>query len=229
MTQLRTILDDVMEFVFDVEYGNYTSNTNPDARRMVAFANRAVNNIMEAHDWSQLRKTHTVTVVDGTTLYDLPSDFRRMISDTAFRPSSYRPVMLPSNDQFFAYAKTRSAYFEFMGRLVGDQVELINTPAGDVSFDYVSNGSITSADTSQPTAKFTNDNDVWNLDDELLKRGVIAVYSRQSGDESAALNTGDYTYWLERMKAQDVGARVINDVQVRYKDYPIYKNRNEFS
>lgn len=217
MITLKNILQEVQERNFETSAVTYASNPAPKYRRLVKFANQAVRKIINAHDWSFLKKTATITIVDGTTLYDKPADYYRLIEDTAYRGNSYFPVEFPASDQSIEYRKQHNVGQIYQGRFYQGGIEFVNLPEGDITFEYVSDRMVQKYIDESYGLKFTNDNDVFVPDSELLDEliilGTTALYLTAKRDESAGQAVAEYMYELNQQKYNDVGARTINDLQ----------------
>ena len=136
MSTLKEILNSVCDDNLLERGSSYATNVKPEYNRFIRHANKAVQDILSEGDWGKLKKRHTVTVVDGTNLYDLPNDFYSLLHDTANTASGIRVVDLPASDARVADSDTYNTNFE-MGRILGDQIELIDVPEGDFTFMYL--------------------------------------------------------------------------------------------
>lgn len=208
---LREILNEVLQYMGEGYTSNvFVSNSNSDISRMVVFANAAVSDILEAHDWSRLISEQSITVVAGTTLYDLPTDFSKYIDNTAY--TNNKVVDIPSSHQVMVYDRDET----YKGRIIGGQLELINVPPGTVTIRYLSAHPIESSGGASK-AKFTDDNDEWLLDDQLLIRATRHRYALQTGDSSAGVAATDVQNRMKKMISADVGARTIRSRFNRYE------------
>lgn len=208
MTTLKTILDTVCDDALIERDANYATNSDPQYQRLVRYANKTSRDILSVHNWSALKKRGTVTVVSGTTLYDLPSDYSHLINDTAQTGSGLRKANVPMNDSIISLSDVRNIT-TYMGRLLGNQIELVNMPSGTFYFMYMSKGSVQRDGTGDLTDTFLTDNDQWLLDDELLIRGILWRWHKAEGHPDAASEMNDFTNYFKVAKARDIGARVI--------------------
>jgi len=197
---LKDILTDVLNYMGEEPDDHYVGNIDSNYARLVVFANSAISDIVKAHDWSLLKKQATITVVDGTVLYDLPTDFDRLITDTSYTNDSR--VSLPTKDKIFAYDNNSICY---EGRLIGGQIEFRNIPPGDVTFNYVSKYAVQN-NLAVNQERFTRDDDEWLLDDELLMRMIRQRYSMQAGEQDPSV-AQDVTNRFKKLIFADVGAR----------------------
>ena len=224
MSTLKEILNSVCDDNLLERGSSYATNVKPEYNRFIRHANKAVQDILSEGDWGKLKKRHTVTVVDGTNLYDLPNDFYSLLHDTANTASGIRVVDLPASDARVADSDTYNTNFE-MGRILGDQIELIDVPEGDFTFMYLGTNPIQSALATEGvyTNVFATDEDEWLLNDELLIRGILWRWGKAEGREGWQIDLQDFNNYLSAQKGRDTGARVINpDRNGRYKHIPFW-------
>ena len=215
---LKELLTQVQKRSRETIAVTYTSNNDPKIARLPTYADQAVRKIINANEWGFLKKLATITVVDGTTLYDLPSDYFGLVSDTMHRGSTFIPINFVANSQDIVLQKNYNTGQINTGRLYQGKVELINYPAGEATFEYVSNGFVQDAATSNLGLGFNSDNDEFQYPalDELLICATHWMYLRSKGDESAGAAFEDYRDELRRQKINDQGARIIDNTGPRY-------------
>jgi len=224
MTTLKTILDAVCDDDILERGSSYTSNTKPEYNRLLRHANKAVKDIMSLGNWGKLKKRHTVAVVDGTTLYDLPDDFYSLLPDTGNTESGVRNVELPASDSRVSDSDTFNTNYE-LGRILGDQIELVDVQQGDFTFMYFGTNPIqpVSVGEEATTDQFANDNDQWLLDDEMLIRGVFWRWRKAENHPDWQSDLQDFSNYLKSQKGRDTGARVINASQnTKFKHIPFW-------
>ena len=215
MSTLKEILDTVCDDALEEREASYVSNNKTEYQRLVRYANKAVRDILTVHNWSRLKKRGVINVVDGTTVYDLPSTFSHLIDETSHAQGALRSSNVPSNDQIIALSDVRNVT-KYMGRLIGDKIELINFPSGDFTYQYMSkavivNYGVTSIAGEDGTSdKFLDDRDEWLLDDELLVRAILWRWQRAEGDADWQASMNDFTNYFRNMKGKDTGARNIS-------------------
>lgn len=221
MATLKTILDSVCDDDILERGSSYATNTKPEYNRFLRHANKALEDIMSQGNWGKLKKRHTVTVIDGTTLYDLPDDFYSMLNDTGNTETGIRNVELPASDSRVSDSDTYNTNFE-MGRILGDQIELIDVPAGDFTFMYIGTNPVQPA-VYTTTSEFTSDDDEWLLSDELLKRGILWRWRKAENHPDWQIDLQDFNNYLASQKGRDTGARVINATPAtKYKHIPFW-------
>ena len=183
----------------------------------------AAKDIVSSHKWSKLKTRATITVVSGTTTYDLPSDFDYYISDTMYPESSLRGINMPANDQMIALSDVENTLI-YQGRILGDQIELQNVPSGDIKYMYQSNAPVVDSQSKNNVKKFTYDADEWRLDDELLTRAIFYRYRQALGYADAASAMQDYNSYYRKMIRNDVGSRIIGTPSFTPLKEPITKD-----
>lgn len=217
---LKELLNKVQERSRETPETVYASNNKPRIRRLIQYANQANKRILAAHKWSYFKKQGVVNVIDGTTLYSLPSDFYRLVNDTMHRGSTFVPINFVASSQDVALQNNYNTGKLNTGRIVGGQLELINFPAGQVTYEYISNGLVQLNATGGSTLSvdFTEDNDTFlypNLD-ELLVCATHWLYQRSKGGETANEAKDDYIIELRAQRINDTGSRIIDNTGPKY-------------
>ena len=92
---LKDMLNQVLAESSFLERANFAGSSDPDAKQMVAIANRVVEEIRDYFEWPTLRKKYTVDLQTGQPRYTLPSDYRTLLPDSAWEADGGRPVDLP--------------------------------------------------------------------------------------------------------------------------------------
>lgn len=216
---LKEIITSALEYLGEETADNYVGNTNTDISRLVVMLNASAADIVKKHEWNLLKKQNIINVVSGTVLYDLPDDYDRMISDTTY--SNNWSVDLPTSDSIVAFNTQFGSDYRYQGRLIGGKVEFINVPPGELSFDYISNGTVKALD-GTIQSKFLLDTDEWLLDDELIIRAMRQRYQIQTG-EGDPTNGQDLANRLRDLQLADTGARTFNSNNPRNRNYWPYK------
>lgn len=174
--------------------------------------------IVDAYDWSVLRKTATLTGDGVTTEFPLTnvSDFRRLVRDAALYSSDainypFGHFQYITDTQQWLAMET-NAYPGFYGgawAMFGGSVHIRDgnddaDALGDgtsVKFVYVSNNVVkTSGGTLQ--AEFTSDTDTFVLNERLLKLCMIWNWKAQHG-QSYAAEMDEYQLALQTARMAD--------------------------
>lgn len=70
-------------------------NVEETAASLLALARREGVVLARVHDWAVLRKEHVFATAAGTAAYDLPADFRSLLTATAWNRTAARPLWGP--------------------------------------------------------------------------------------------------------------------------------------
>lgn len=190
----------------------YTSSDRL-VQRMLAMSNVEGQDLAREVDWTILQKLHTFTTTNGTAEYALPSDYDRLIRDTEWDRSAYRPIMGPLSPQEWQQIKSGSLGSGVVGRRYriyksdstnARTFRIDPTPSADgdtLAFEYIStNWCASSGGTGQ--SAWAADTDVPILDARLLTLGLIVRLKRSIGLDYAS-EADEYQHTLTRAKAQD--------------------------
>ena len=154
--------------------------------------------------WTHLRKEHTFTTVQGTSVYQYPDGFLSMIGQTGWNRTNRLPLGGPLSPQEWQYLKSRltGVVFTVLFRPMQQTINLypdVNTPGGyDIAFEYQTRYWLQPApgvgDT--PTAEAaTLGTDVIMLDPLLMARKLKLDFLKAKGfDTTAAQRDYDLTY-----------------------------------
>lgn len=116
-------------------------------KQLLAIANRVIREMATEYPWPQLRKQHTISLVDGTSTYALPTDIDWMQTETMWNRSKSWPLVGPisvQERQQILSGYTTFVWDRFQIRGMGTaQLELFPTPgAADsgstLAFEYIS-------------------------------------------------------------------------------------------
>jgi hypothetical protein len=181
---LREMLNEVLAQSGFLERSVFTSSSDPDDRQMVAIANRVACEIKGFYNWSGLRQSTTIVMTETGGVpdvrYDLPANYCSMVPDSVWETDGSRKVDLPvPENRWFLYKFTSfSDGGTIRARLYGDQIEIHDPEPGEsFSFEYIADQVITDS-AGQPKTNFTEDTDVWILDDQLFILGVQAHWAQ---------------------------------------------------
>ena len=226
MKTLKQLLDQVNgEIGFDIPSA-YIGNVDPNIVQLVAITNRSAKHIRDL-GLQKLRKFATFDLSGGTVAYttdgrikayDFPSDFYAYASDTTYQNGRLDNAILPTTPSIWAYLISRQGQdtLPIRCRFVNDKLLVFTPQHGQtLEFEYVSSYTIfhnpTSADvTVTPNSDaFTDDTDIWMLDDPLIEMEVKWRYKREKGVENWQSDQQDYQDYENIVRARDGGARTI--------------------
>lgn len=114
-------------------------NTDDDtARTLLAAARKTGQELTRDYDWQEMSRTATVTTVPAQALYDLPSDYERIASDTMWDAGQRRPMLGHTSRRQWATItnSTMASHFRYRWRLFGGQIQVDPTPDSVFSFNY---------------------------------------------------------------------------------------------
>jgi hypothetical protein len=190
-------------------------NDDPTATRLLSMAHRSGQKLSQ-RDWKVLTKEHTFTSSSSTANYALPSDYNRMVQETAWSRTDYlRARQLDPQD----WQRFKSGLGTAIGtaqrwRIVpvsGVRKFSIDNPGTGgkaLVFEYVTdNWCMTSG--SVGLTDWTNDTDVPVIDAALLELDMIWRTLRASG-RSYAGERQDAMDAIEKAFAEDMPPRILN-------------------
>lgn len=163
------------------------------------------------YDWSGLKVLATLTG-DGTeTEFDFPVGYRRMLKKAALWPNDQidRPLRhIPDVDRWLGTARL-ATWPSGEWTIIGDQIVVRPAiPAGQtVSFYYITNLYAYDA-TSAPQPTFTADDDMFRLDADLLKLGIVWRWKAAKGQPYAE-DLADYETAKASLVAGDRGSVIL--------------------
>jgi hypothetical protein len=177
---LIDILNDVLAQSSFLERSSFANSSDPDDKQMVAIANRTQIEVREFYPWMLARKVLVIPLVSGQTEYALPADFSEIVPDSAWETDGSRKIDVPVPDtRWYMYKfSTLSDAGTLRARVYGKTLEVQKDFAGtnSITLEYDSTSSIESG-TGTPKEKFTEDTDVWLLDEEVLTLGIQANWA----------------------------------------------------
>lgn len=165
-----------------------SGSVDPDAQKLLRFANKVGNNIMKSHAWPVLRREQVFTAVSGETQTNiLPADFDRFVPETFWNRSGSEFLAGPISPVEWSSIKSvtySGPQRKFMQR--GGDVALIPPLSGGetLAFEYISRNWCHGYD-GTPRARWLADDDAAVLDEELITLGVIFEFLDADGQPSA--------------------------------------------
>ena len=185
---LLTICQAVSDFTGFERESTIIGNTSPTARQLLALAQREGKQLMRATNWAILTKEHTFSTSSGTSSYDLPSDFDRFVSGTAYNRTDKEAFTGPltpqqyQRDQNNVISTGITQRFRLKVSSNSLKFDITPTPTSTetIGFEYISSHWNQKTDgTSQ--AAFTVDTDTGILDELLIEMGVTWRFSQMHG------------------------------------------------
>lgn len=166
------------------------SSTDENILQLVAFAEDSGREMVERGDWNELKTKATVTGDGVSTLFTLPADWMRLCpsdkSPVGALVSLSRPTIPlrgPVNDEALNQIKALTAFPAYpVWRIINRNLEIWPALASGeiVSFWYFTKAWIISPAGVQST-KFTSDDQVSLIDEDLIMKGAIWKWKRAKG------------------------------------------------
>jgi hypothetical protein len=145
----------------------------------------------QTHDWQWLKFIATLTGDGVTENTDLPSDFQRLLKKARMWPSAMPNSPLSwirDTDAWTGYEVSGFTPPFGIWTIIGDQLH-VKPVIGDgetVKFAYLSRSFVIGVDaTPEDTTKFTADADVFLLDNDVLRLGMIWQWKANKGQAYA--------------------------------------------
>ncbi len=207
---MKQILDQVQrESGLDTET-EYATNSDDAVLRLVSLVNRSAR-VLAKFPWQAMRKTHLFTLTSATT-YDLPTDFRELIPDTAFTESYYQSVDFRVDPSLWRYLQSNSGGSgpRYKFRILGGKIHVFEPNSGDqVTFEYLTDGPVVDKDDGSWKARFENDDDTWLLDDDLLIMETLWRNKKLLGLPDWQVDAADARAYLKTTLGQEAAAKTI--------------------
>lgn len=189
------------------------SSTDREHVELQTLANEMAKRIaFDGRDWTRLKVLETITG-DGNALgFNLPSDYRRMLKKANVWPSAtpHSPLThYPDSDRWLAMTIQNYQGLTGAWTMIGDQILI--KPAlpnlATASFFYISDLIIKDKD-GGPKAEFTSDDDVFRLDERVLKLGMIWQWKANKG-QAYAEDMVTYEDALAVASGNDKGSNIL--------------------
>ena len=175
---LKQILNAVLAQSVFLKKDSFANSVDPDDVQMIEIANIVARDIRDFYPWSLLTSTFNLKLTEEK-IYNLPADYRSLVSDSAWETDGSRKVDLPvPRNRWFMYKySSLTDAGTVRARLYGNTIE-INEPgiASEISMEYVTKYVVLDSD-GVPKEEFTDDSDTFLLDDDLLIKGVKAMWA----------------------------------------------------
>lgn len=179
-------------------------------RRLLKVAGR---DLLRLHPWSHLRATHTFSTVVGTTQYDLPADFARLVDGTQWNRTEQEPLGGPNTSQQWQLLKaidtvgTRDYYH----RITANKFEVHPTPTvvDALAYEYQSLHWVQPDGETAPTSETPSaGTDTLWFDGHLLTRRLKVLWLEAKGFDSSAARA-EYEATLAQAMGADGAAPVL--------------------
>ena len=146
------------------------------SRQLLGFAKEAIEELATM-DWPMTNLEYPFQTVVGQAAYPVPTDFFKIVTDTAYLASQY--YILRGSLTAGDWQRQRNALPAQIGRykfrLYGSPMSIVLTPAPgtveNIVLEYVSLNRVIKAD-GTPLPTWTNDTDVAVYQEDLIKKSV---------------------------------------------------------
>ncbi len=175
------------------------SNNLATANQVKAIANQSVLALRDYPLQKQTRE-YSFTLTSESSTYALPADFLSIVPDTMWIQNSLWRVDFPTDPTVWAYltASAGPPGIWVRCRLINNFLEFYQPQEGMVvGFEYVSNAFIQDGTTGDPKQLFSQDSDVWLLDDSIIIADIKWRYKAEKGLEYQT----DYKLFQDRLNA----------------------------
>lgn len=217
MTLLSICVDTATEIGIP-EPSSIVGNVDPNALKLLRYANKVGNSLMKKVEWQALRAEQTFTsLATETQTGILPDDFDRICRETFWNRSDRILISGPVSATRWqslkatSYNDTSNPLFAYRGDNLLVQPTL--AAGKTLAFEYVSRNWCESSG-GTPQSAWADDEDVARLDEELIKYGLKFVYLNDEGlpTGSAGPDFVDYFNTLVKNDQPDAGVMVAGDI-----------------
>lgn len=209
-----------------------TSNED-NSLEWFGYVSQAAVAIPDAHNWSALTKDFTFITSGNKDTYPLPDDFDDMGTYNIYNLTNRRYIPCAGNDkELWKQATHNISQSSIRFRIMGGNI-VFTYPIEDgltLKFTYMSNKPVKYTDSNGVVTykeNFSNDDDTYLLDNELLILKAIALRAKNLGLPEAQLREQDYQERLESKMVKDGGNIQFNMFSHPYinKTTPVDWNR----
>lgn len=161
------------------------SNAELEAAQLLQCARATMKDLLKKVDWEELQKEGTISTAASTVAYNLPSDFDRIINETAWNATTKYPmigVVSAKAWQDLKNNRTSTSSVCDYYRIRAGQILIFPTPSATESliYEYVSNKPIESSGGTAQT-EWLADTDLPRLDDYLVELGIRWRFRKMNG------------------------------------------------
>lgn len=194
-------------------------STDPAVQQMGVAINRGLAELLTKHDWQELTKEASISVVRDTPGqlekgFNLPDDFDRFCDMTQWNNTSDLPATGPiSNQAWMSYiVRATSPQLTLSWQLREKQLWVLAPPAtaAEFKFMYISKGIVKDADVPTNTKNSASKNgDTFVIDDTLVMLLGRAKYLEWKGFDASAA-TRDFLMAFDAATSNNKGATILN-------------------
>lgn len=224
---LSAIVQNVAQMVGYPSPADPAGSTDPAIVQMVQSVNLAGTDLLALHDWQELSKTHSVSIVadspgQSEKSFALPDDFYEFTDQTQWNSTNQWPAIGPISPQMWQQLLVRTTLptLSFYWQVRDSRLYILSPPttAETLTFFYQSIGWVTDQDNSSLYKnRATKNGDVILLDAYLVTLMTRVKWLEMKGFSSAAAMR-DFQVNFENRKGNEKGAPVLS--MVRTYSYP---------
>ncbi|MCA1859311.1 hypothetical protein LE191_04200 [Janthinobacterium sp. HSC-3S05] len=188
------------------------SDQTASTQQLLALTIASCDELSDMHDWQRLRKTATVTSVNGTAEYALPADFLRMVPNTQWDRTNTRALAGGLSPSSWAGLNQTSLGVQTNFRMMGNKLMLFPTPGStpvSITYEYISRFYVQPTGSTLMQAEFNQDSDGTVFHDRLLINFVKLKFMQEQGMNTYA-TTENFNTSLASAKSTDTPAPVIS-------------------
>lgn len=182
---LLSICQDIAEESKIKVPGTVIGNTELEAVRLLSAMSDTIDDLLRRVDWQELHAEAAIVTVASNADYALPSDFKRIVNDTAWNITTRYPmigVMSAKDWQTLQNATESQGSVQDFYRIRGNQVLIYPTPTAIESlvYEYIQNTPVESSG-GTPQTTWLADSDNPRIDEYIVKLGARWRFKRTLG------------------------------------------------
>lgn len=206
---------------------NVVSTSNNAAQMYLASAKKVSRDIAKRHEWSDLVIPYTLETVVGEQEYDLPEDYKDILTSYLFNGTNNRAIPRETATAATARVSIGTASWSNTGyRIVRDKIRftVAADTADNINYDYKSKYLAKDDDGYKET--FTANEDEYVLDTEALILGIVADITEKYEFADTGSKKADYERELRDLINKDGGKFVVSASR-ESKQYPYPSKWNQ--
>lgn len=194
------------------------SSTERTWQQMQATVNECARQILDAYDWSRLKKVATITGDGVLTSFPMPADYERMVKDANLwgpNLTFYPSQQVADFNEWLEMLSWSIESWQPRWSVFGGSLNVLPVMEDQSTLTY---GYISKWVVNGTAEQFSSDSDNFILDERLLTLAVIWNWKKQQGQDYAG-ELAEYEEALDRQRWKDTGARQ-SIISGRYMRYP---------
>jgi general stress protein CsbA len=183
--------------------------------QLVHLLNTAGDELAVLYNWEAMRREHTITTAAiDTGNYALPTDFDRIVDNSAWDRTSDLPMYGPLSAQDWQALLGRAVtnLINLGWRITEGEFQVYPTPVGvvaDIYFEYQSNNWIVATDGTTYKNSVTVNSDVILFNRVLISRYLKLKFLMAKGLDATAAQD-DFNQMFDMLTGQDKGAGTLS-------------------